>query len=210
MVFSIDTGATKSIISERVYKSIPSANRPKLSKTTWLTDASGQPLSQLGIAEFTITLDGVRFKADIIVANIEDDGLFGHDFLSLGDAHLLYDECALMFMGVHIPCINVHSTPRIGRITAADHLEVPAYNAGDFVWVQIEASKLGIPPKLHVLYRGPCILTQKYNDLDFKVQLSKFGLQQVLHHNKLKPYEGDNVPKWAQKVKVALVTQDQR
>ena len=119
MVFTIDTGASKTIISERVYKSIPSANRPMLSKTTGLTEASGQPLSQLGTAEFTITLDGIQFKADIIVANIEDDGLFGHDLLSMGDTHLLYDEHALMFMGVHIPCIKVGSTPRIRRITAA-------------------------------------------------------------------------------------------
>ena len=81
---------------------------------------------------------------------------------------------------------------------------------GDYVWVEIEASKPGIYPKLRALYRGLCIITQKYNDLDFKVQLSKFGLQQVLHHNKLKPYEENNEPKWAQKVKSTLVTQDQR
>ena len=88
-------------------------------------------------------------------------------------------------------------------------LSVYHYNVGDYVWVEIEASKPGISPKLRSLYRGPCIIIQKYNDLDFKVQFSKFGLQQVLHHNKLKPYEGDNVPKWAQKVKATLVTQDQ-
>ena len=44
LVFTIDTGASKTIISERVYKSIPLANRPMLSKTTELTEASGQPL----------------------------------------------------------------------------------------------------------------------------------------------------------------------
>ena len=45
----------------------------------------------------------------------------------MGNAHLLYDEHALMFIGVHIPCINVGSSPRIRRITAADHFVVPAY-----------------------------------------------------------------------------------
>ena len=128
MVFTVDTGASRTIISERVYKAIPLANRPMLSKTAALTEASGQPLSQLGTAEVTITLDGIQFQADIIVANIEDDGLFGHDLLIMGDAHLLYDEHALTFMGVHIPCIKVGSTPRIRRITAADHFVVPAYS----------------------------------------------------------------------------------
>ena len=88
-------------------------------------------------------------------------------------------------------------------------LSVHHYNMGDYVWVEIEASKPGICPMWRSLYRGPCIITQKYNDLEFKVRRSKFGLQQVLHHNKLKPYEGDNEPKWAQKVKATLVTQDQ-
>ena len=32
-----------------------------------------------------------------------------------------------MFMGVHIPCIKVGSTPRIRRITTADRILVPAY-----------------------------------------------------------------------------------
>ena len=128
MVFSVDTGACRTIISERVYKAIPTENRPLLSKTTGLTEASGQPLSQLGSAEFTITLEGIQFQADIFVANIEDGGLFGHDLLSMGDAHLLYEEHALIFMGVHIPCIKDGSTPRIRRITAADHFVVPAYS----------------------------------------------------------------------------------
>ena len=44
LVFTIDTGASKTIISERVHKSIPLANSPMLSKTTGLTEASGQPL----------------------------------------------------------------------------------------------------------------------------------------------------------------------
>ena len=32
-----------------------------------------------------------------------------------------------MFMGVHIPCIKVGSTPRIRRITTADRIVVPSY-----------------------------------------------------------------------------------
>ena len=41
-------------------------------------------------------MDGVQFKADIIVANIEDDSIFGHDLSSMGGAHLLFDEHALI------------------------------------------------------------------------------------------------------------------
>ena len=35
MVFTIDTGATKTVISERVYHSIPVSQRPVLRKKQW-------------------------------------------------------------------------------------------------------------------------------------------------------------------------------
>ena len=128
MTFTIDTGATKTVISEKIYNSIPQSKRPKLTKTAGLTEASGQPLLQLGTALFSVVLDGVQFSTDIIVANIEDDGLFGHDLLSEGDAHILYDERALVFLGVQIPCIQVDSTPKIRRITAADRFVIPGHS----------------------------------------------------------------------------------
>lgn len=87
-------------------------------------------------------------------------------------------------------------------------LSVYHYNTGDLVWVTLEACKPGISPKLQASYRGPCLITQKYNDLNFKVQLSKFGLEQVLHHNKMKPYEGENIPNWVHKVRASLTARN--
>ena len=82
ILFTIDTGATRTIISEHVYKSIPDERRPQLKKSVGLTDASGHPLSQLGTAVFEVQLaNGVQFSGEIIVADIEDEGLFGHDLL---------------------------------------------------------------------------------------------------------------------------------
>ena len=87
MTFTIDTGATKTVISERVYNAIPKSQRPTLKPTNGLTDATGQPLPQLGTAVFRIRLaPELNFESDIIVANIEDDGLLGHDLLTFGRA----------------------------------------------------------------------------------------------------------------------------
>ena len=128
MVFTIDTGATKTVISERVYHSMPVSQRPILRKTMGLTDATGQPLTQLGTAIFKINLTpDLCFESDIIVANIEDQGLLGHDLLTLGNAHLLYDEGALQFMGVHLPCMRVGSTTQVRQIHAADHFIIPGH-----------------------------------------------------------------------------------
>ena len=76
------------------------------------------------------------------------------------------------------------------------------YQVGDLVWVALEGCRPGLSPNLQAayrgLYRGPCC---KYNDLNYRVQLSQFGLERVLHHNKLKPYEGENIPSWIQTVR---------
>ena len=61
-------------------------------------------------------------------------------------------------------------------------------------------------PKTAAFVTGPCLIVQKYNDLAYRVQLSKWGLlRQVLHHNKIKPYEDTNIPRWLCKAKLALI-----
>ena len=73
------------------------------------------------------------------------------------------------------------------------------YKVGDAVWCLQEARKVGITPKLERTYQGPFLVTEKRSDLNFVVQISDKGDSKVLHHNKLKPYEGDSPPKWVLK-----------
>ena len=128
ILFTIDTGATRTVISERVYNSIPHDQRPKLKVGTGLTDASGQPLLQLGSANFTITLSsGVKFNSEIMVADIEDEGLFGHDLLNQGGAEILYTEGAIKFLGVCIPCKQIGKGPCIRKLRAATDHEIPGH-----------------------------------------------------------------------------------
>ena len=79
------------------------------------------------------------------------------------------------------------------------------YKVGDAVWVEQTSVKPGLSPKLQPTYRGPCLIVQKYNDLVYRVQLSKSRLFQVLHHNKMKPYEGNNIPRWLAREKRSIL-----
>ncbi|MEW8561290.1 MAG: reverse transcriptase domain-containing protein, partial [Candidatus Thiodiazotropha sp.] len=129
ILFTIDTGATRTVISERVYHSIPEGKRPKLQKCTELTDASGHPLSQQGSAMFTIVLaSGVKLHTEIIVADIEDEGLFGHDLLNQGGAEILYSEGAIRFMGVSIPCKHIGKGSLVRKIRAANDFTLPGHS----------------------------------------------------------------------------------
>ena len=128
ILFTIDTGATRTIISERVYKSIPDERRPQLKKSVGLTDASGHPLSQLGTAIFEVQLaNGAQFSGEIIVADIKDEGLFGHDLLKQGQSEILYEKDAIRFMGVQIPCVLVGGATNVRKVVSADRFTIPGY-----------------------------------------------------------------------------------
>ena len=71
------------------------------------------------------------------------------------------------------------------------------YKLGDQVWYLHETRKVGQTPKLEKRYSGPFVIIEKRSHINFIIQLSKDGNQRLVHHNKLKPYEGIHPPKWA-------------
>lgn len=73
------------------------------------------------------------------------------------------------------------------------------YNEGDIVWCLMETRKVGVMPKLQFTYEGPFVIKKKLSEIDFVLQLDKYGTEKSVHHNKLKPYEGNNPPKWVLK-----------
>ncbi|CAC5364722.1 unnamed protein product [Mytilus coruscus] len=74
------------------------------------------------------------------------------------------------------------------------------YQIFDKVWYLHGTRKEGISPKLQPLYMGPCLITRKLNDINYKIQLDGTGNCEVVNHDKLKPYRGENIPKWMRKV----------
>ena len=71
-----------------------------------------------------------------------------------------------------------------------------SYTVGDAVWYLNEQRKEGICPKLQSLYVGPCVVLNKFNDINYCIQLTEDGPVRVVNHDKLKPYDGENLPKW--------------
>ena len=82
LLFTTDTGASKTIISTRVYDSMQPGDRPTLEKTSKLVGASGVSIKERGKGTFAIKLGTAELEA--IVADIDDDGLLGVDILQNG------------------------------------------------------------------------------------------------------------------------------
>ena len=72
-----------------------------------------------------------------------------------------------------------------------------SYQPGDLVWYLNETRKIGSCPKLQPAFYGPYLILTKISDQSYRIQLDAKGTFRVVHHDKLKRYEGDVSLKWA-------------
>jgi transposase InsO family protein len=78
------------------------------------------------------------------------------------------------------------------------------YNLGDIVWCLAESRKVGVARKLERNYSGPYVIIKVLSPVTFVLQVDRNGKDRVIHHDKLKPYEGDEPPDWAVRLKRRL------
>ena len=77
----IDTGTTKSCISERYYQQLPSIKMQKL-KNISVKSAMGSNLTPLGMIHCSFKLGKIRFHSNLIVCrNLTQPLILGRDFL---------------------------------------------------------------------------------------------------------------------------------
>ena len=74
ILFTADTGATRTIISKRIFDRIPWKDKPRLVKAPDLVGAGGKPLLMYGKTKCKLTLGDLKLDVDVIVAEIDDGG----------------------------------------------------------------------------------------------------------------------------------------
>ncbi len=130
VAFTVDTGATHTILSSRVYDKIPELQRPKLAPGGPCPSAAdGRRLDHRGSATFELCLGKLCLRKRVAVADIADDVLLGADVLVCGPqgpADLILSEGLIQLQGVSIPVRQVSATPGTLRVRAADHYVVPS------------------------------------------------------------------------------------
>jgi hypothetical protein len=70
------------------------------------------------------------------------------------------------------------------------------YEVGNVVWCLHEARKVGVSHKLEKAYQGPFLITKKTSPVNFVIRLNKEGQERLVHHNKLKMFRGESLPRW--------------
>ena len=129
VLFTTDTGASRTIISTRVFHKIEESARPRLKKAGCLKGAGGKPIKELGKAEFALKLESHEVVCEAIVAEIEDDALLGYDVLmggKKGPADILLSKGKILLDGHEIPCLQIGRNPKQRKVVMADDFCVPA------------------------------------------------------------------------------------
>jgi hypothetical protein len=68
------------------------------------------------------------------------------------------------------------------------------YSPGSLVLMLLS----GVPPdaechKLLPKYHGPFLVLQRINDILYRIQVDSSGSQKIVHHDKMKPYHGEEL-----------------
>ena len=128
VTFTADTGASRTIISKRLYESLPMEKRPSLNNSSRLIGAGGAPITGAGKAKFEISLGPLDLLPEVLVAEIEDDALLGYDILRGSEgrpADILLSSNRIILEGMSIPVIQVGQEKTTRRVVMADDVEIP-------------------------------------------------------------------------------------
>ncbi len=79
-----------------------------------------------------------------------------------------------------------------------------SYEAGDLVYIRDSSRTKGLSPKLQPNWRGPCIVLKKVNDLLFEVRYSQRGKSIIIHYDRIKKYQCDEIPEWMADLRTRL------
>ena len=122
----VDTGCSVTVISTRVFKEIPSHQRPKLRPyTRTLNQAGGDPLQVLGMADMTIKIGKQKLKHTIVIADCVDSGILGLDFLVEHGGQIDLKSGSVKLCGTSVP-LNWQKQQTCCRVAVAETVLVKA------------------------------------------------------------------------------------
>ncbi|KAH3801602.1 hypothetical protein DPMN_155258 [Dreissena polymorpha] len=138
VVFTTDTGASKTIVSSRIFNRLRESEKPKLTDAIGLRGAGGMPIKVMGRGAFRMQLGPVKRLQEAIVADIEEDVLLGYDVLgnAQSPADFILSRSIISLDGKDIPCIQKRLR-QMRKVTVADDVLVPG-NSEAVIEVYVE------------------------------------------------------------------------
>ena len=121
--FTVDTGATITMMSRDVYERIPENHRPPLDKCSSPATADGRLMKAYGSAVFEMDLGPLMLDKTIVVAELADEVLLGADIRQFdpgGPADLILSQGVMVLRGKSIPVLQIGSRTMVRKVRSAD------------------------------------------------------------------------------------------
>ena len=115
LTYTVDTGASATILSTAILAEIPAERRPKIDteKRPRFIGPTGSAIEIPGKVKVKMTIGELEINREVSVANLHDECLLGADILLVleeGPFDFFLSENKLSWNGLSIPCIQVKST----------------------------------------------------------------------------------------------------
>ena len=140
--FLIDTSASRSLVSRKLYERLSKKVTLSKNKLSKLQQADGTSLETYGIITMPLLVGPVAVKQDLMVADISDVGILGLDFLEEHQCSLDMKSSELEVAGVRIACGKDSPIVEVGRVKYALSVTVPPVTEM-IVWACVEDPPCG-------------------------------------------------------------------
>ena len=70
------------------------------------------------------------------------------------------------------------------------------YNIGNVVWYFKPSRRKGFNPKIQIHWKGPYVVTQRLNEVLYRIQAGPKTKSDIVHHDAIRPYLCDDRPTW--------------
>ena len=135
--FLIDTGASRSLVSRKLYDRLSKKVTLSKNKLPKLQLADGTSLETYGVITVPLLVGPVAVKQDLIVADISDVGILGLDFLEEHQCSLDMKSSELEVAGIRIACGKGSPIVEVGRVKCAISVTVPPATE-KLIWASVE------------------------------------------------------------------------
>ena len=125
--FLIDTGASRTIISTKLYRKISCGTlRRNKEHRINLRLADGTPLRSSGTVYIPMTVGPIEVLHEMVIADISDSAILGLDFLKQHKCQLHFDTNKVVIDGNNIPCFKSGPTEHVCKVTLSSNCTIPA------------------------------------------------------------------------------------
>jgi len=137
VTFTADTGASRTVVSSRVYDQLSIKDKPVLKGSVKLRGAGGSPIREKGVGEFNMKLGPVKVTCQAVVADIDDEVLLGPDVWAGekdGQADIFLSKSIIKIKGKEIALIPANK--RLRKVTVEEEVAIPGLSevmADDYV-----------------------------------------------------------------------------